>query len=199
MNNERWEKAQRYSHIGMHSNNNYVYASQYETAFKILYKSDTPVDIIALPLLYNLRHYVELMLKYNIQYLYDFSGSKRVLKKVNHKLMPLLDLFKDYWELVKLRYDIQANDVDLTSNLEKLINKLDEIDENAMSFRYSHDKKDVKLFKWQDKVDVYELYNLYERAKIMLNHTVDVFDDSTGLMDSSVTKKQLLSYPIPKI
>lgn len=199
MSNERWEKARRYSHIGMHSNNNYVYASQYATAFEILYKSDTPVDVIALPLLYNLRHYVELILKYNIQYLYDFSGSKRVLKKVNHKLMPLLDLFKDYWRLVKRRYNIQVNDTDLMSDLEELIKKIDKIDENAMSFRYSHDRKDAKLFEWQDKIDVYELYSLYERAKIMLNHTIDVFDDSTGLMDSSVTKKQLLNYPIPKI
>lgn len=197
MNNERWEKARRYSHIGIHSNNNYVYGSQYATAFEVLYKSNTPVDTIALPLLYNLRHYLELMLKYNIQYLEEFSSSKRKLVKINHKLMPLLDLFEHYWEQVKLRYCIQTNDVELTSSLNELVKKLDKVDENAMSFRYSHDRKDLKLFEWKDKVDIYELYNLYERAKIMLNYTVDVFDDSTGLMHGEVTKKELLGYPKP--
>lgn len=82
MNSERVEMSRRYSHIGMSSHSNSTYTIQYLNAFRVLYDSKEPVDVIALPMLYCLRHYLELALKENIKYFSEFSGSKSMVNRL---------------------------------------------------------------------------------------------------------------------
>jgi len=73
MNNYRREQTRRYSHIGMSSESNRIYAFQYQRAYEILYESTDAVDTIALPMLYSMRHYLELSLKSNVNYFSQYS------------------------------------------------------------------------------------------------------------------------------
>jgi len=61
------KQSKRFSHVGMHSNTNNTYAMQYKEAFDTLYESSKAVDTIALPMMFLLRHYLELILKSNIR------------------------------------------------------------------------------------------------------------------------------------
>ena len=85
MNANHIERVRRYSHIGTSSNDNYVYGMPYKRAFEVLYSSKQSVDTIVLPMLYTLRHYIELMLKYNVEYFHEFSNSKNMVEKQEHK------------------------------------------------------------------------------------------------------------------
>lgn len=192
MKNTRWEQARRYSHIGMSSNNNFVYAMQYYASFEILYDSNAPVDTIALPLLYSMRHYLELILKYNIEYFHEFSGSKSMVGKPVHTLSSLANAFKEHWLLAKQRFNIKIDDTNLLSSFSKLIVELSKMDDYAVSFRHSHNKNKDKNFSWLDTVNIYELKILLDDARLLLNHSTDVFNGETGLMDGRVTKQQLL-------
>lgn len=194
--NERWEKARRFSHIGMSSSNNFTYAFQYLSAYEVLYKSNQPVDTIALPMLYLMRHYLELALKHNVAYLSDFSGSMNMAGNSgnsSHSLSKLSNAFHDHWVNTKAKYNINVDDRELVSDFNELIHKLEEIDQFAISFRFSHNREQAKNFKWTDTIDIHALNKLFENAKILLNHTIDVFEDCTGLMDNRVTKEELLA------
>lgn len=193
MNDTRWNKSRRYSHVGMSSNCNFTYASQYQNAYEILYNSNTPVDTIALPMLYSMRHYLELVMKYNVEYFHEFSGSRDMVGKTVHTLTKLSVAFKVHWKLVKERFNITVDDKSLIEDFTKLIQELDKIDNLAISFRYSHDREKNKNFEWSDTIDIHALNKLFERSKTLLNHSMDVFEDTTGLMHGSVTKEQLLS------
>ncbi|HHX8542397.1 TPA: hypothetical protein ACVO3M_004627 [Vibrio diabolicus] len=194
--NKNWEKARRFSHVGMSSSNNFTYAFQYLSAYEVLYKSNEPVDTIALPMLYVMRHYLELALKYNITYLHEFSGSMNMVGNSgnsSHSLSKLSNAFHDHWVNTKTKYNINVDDRELVSDFSELIQKLEDIDQFAISFRFSHNREQEKNFEWSDTIDIHALNKLFENAKILLNHTIDVFEDCTGLMDESVTKEELLS------
>lgn len=192
MQNTRREQSRRYSHIGMSSDNNFVYAMQYYTSFEIMYDSNAPVDTIALPLLYAMRHYLELIMKYNIEYLHEFSGSTNMVGKAVHSLSSLANAFKEHWLLTKRKFNIKVDDTCLLSSFSQLIDELSKLDSYAVSFRYSHDTKEEKNFSWLDTINIYELKILLDDAKLLLNHSIDDFDYQTGLMDGKVTKQQLL-------
>ncbi|MHA2830037.1 hypothetical protein [Vibrio harveyi] len=194
--NNNWEKARRFSHVGMSSSNNFSYAIQYLNAYEVLYKSNEPVDTIGLPMLYVMRHYLELALKYNIAYLSEFSGSTNMAGNSgnsSHSLSKLSNAFHDHWLNTKSRFNIEVEDKELVKDFQSLISKLEEIDQFAISFRFSHNREQKKNFEWRDTIDIYELNQLFENTKLLLNHTIDVFEDFTGLMDESFTKEQLLA------
>ncbi|MEZ9573375.1 hypothetical protein AB4249_08105 [Vibrio sp. 10N.261.55.F4] len=189
-----WEKARRFSHIGMSSDCNLSYAWQYQNAYEVLYKSNAPADTIALPMLYIMRHYLELALKFNIDYFHEYSGSRNMVGKSVHSLSSLSNAFKEHWKLTKDRYNITVEDCEMLRYFSNLVKQLDELDSYAISFRYSHDRELNKNFQWLDTVDVYKLNELFESATTLLNHSVDVFGDSTGLMHGLVTKEQLIEH-----
>ncbi|MCM5509603.1 hypothetical protein [Vibrio sp. SCSIO 43169] len=197
--NEKWEKARRFSHVGMSSSNNFTYAIQYLRAYEVLYKSDEPVDTIALPMLYVMRHYLELALKYNVAYLSEFSGSTNMAGNSgnsgnsSHSLSKLSNAFHDHWVNTKAKYGINVDDRELVSDFNQLIQKLEQIDQFAISFRFSHNREQAKNFEWSDTIDIHALNQLFENAQILLNPTIDVFEDCTGLMDNSVTKEELIA------
>ncbi|HBF47649.1 MAG TPA: hypothetical protein DDW91_14800 [Shewanella frigidimarina] len=106
--------------------------------------------------------------------------------------------FKEHWQFVKQRFSITVDDKALIDDFSKLIEELDKIDNFAISFRYSHDREKNKNFEWSDTVDIHALNELFESSKTLLNHSMDVFEDATGLMHGTVTKDEVLrSIAIP--
>lgn len=184
MNKERWEQSRRYSHIGQVSHSNFAYAFQYSEAFELLYKSNVPVDTIVHPLMFTIRHYLELILKANIEYFGKFSGSDCLMQKLaeTHEITKLANGFKEHWILAKKRVGLKIDDSLYFKNFDKLIDLVKKLDDKSFSFRFASDKHGNKSFEWIDKIDIYEIKQLYEQAKILLNHSVDVFDDHTGIM-----------------
>ena len=193
MSNNRWEQARRFSHIGVSSNSIFNYAQQYQRAFELLYESDDAVDRIALQMLYCLRHYLELALKYNIEHFSEFSRSSSMVGKSGHKLLPFSSSFLQHWVLFKKRFKIDIDDVELIHSLNLLVSEIESIDIAGMSLRYSHDLEANPSFDRLDKIDIHRLHPILHNVRLLLDHTIDVFDDITGLMHGKITKKDLLS------
>lgn len=172
----------------MFSDSSLAYSMQYKEAFETLYLSNRAVDTIALPMMYLLRHCIELALKFNIEYFHDYSGLEF---KYEHKLNPLAKGFEECWSSVKQKYTIECEDKLYFDNLKILIDKLNYLDEKSTALRYSHDKAS-KSIERSEKIDIFEMKNIFEGICPLLYNTVDVFDDKTGLMHGTTSKKELL-------
>jgi len=182
MNSKIIEQGKRFSHVGMHSNSNITYAMQYKEAFDTLYNSSKPVDTIALPMMFLMRHYLELILKSNIIYFSEFSESKSMLKKINseHKLKPLANAFQEHWKLVVKKYKIKIDDNKYIKNFKIFIELMDKLDKYSMSFRYSHDQEDDGHFEWGETLDIYSIKKALDEGLPFLNYSMDVFYDKVG-------------------
>lgn len=182
MNNDRLEEVKRYSHIGMHSTSNLVYAMQYKEAFDALYESDKPVDTIALPMMFLMRHYLELILKYNIMYFDKFSDTNYLTGSLNsiHNLEKLADGFKQHWNSVVTKHNLSADGSEYFSNFQDLINLIHHLDGFSMSFRYSHDKNGDKNFEHTKTLNIKEIKGLLEKVVPLLDYSMDVFYHEIG-------------------
>lgn len=173
------EQSKRFSHVGMHSNSNITYAMQYKEAFDTLYESSKPVDTIALPMMFLLRHYLELILKSNIMYFSEFSESKAMLENIKseHKLKSLANAFQEHWNLVVKKYKLKIDDSKYIQSFKILIELMDELDKYSMSFRYSHNKDDDKHFEWGDTLDIYAIKKSLDEVLPFIQYSADVFYD----------------------
>ena len=177
MNIDKVEQSKRFSHVGMHSNTNDTYAMQYKEAFDILYESSKSVDTIALPMMFLLRHCIELILKSNIMYFSEFSESKSMLKNIKseHKLKSLANAFQEHWNLVVKKYKLKIDDKKYTESFKIFIELMDQLDKYSMSFRYSHDKGDEKHFDWDETLDIYSIKKSLDNVLPFIQHSYDVF------------------------
>ncbi len=177
------------SYIGMHSHDNFEYAMQYKRAFFTLYESSQPVDTLALPMMFLLRHYLELALKYNIGYFQEFSGHdcKSIKLQKEHKLQPLSNCFREHLKNVFDKIKIPKEEtLEYFIALDELVNILNSLDRQSMSFRYSHNnKKANKHLDWMQQIDFSEINILLKSLLPLLENSIDVFEDKTGLMHGS--------------
>lgn len=179
MNIDKVEQSKRFSHVGMHSNTNDTYAMQYKEAFDTLYESSKSVDTIALPMMFLMRHYLELILKSNIMYFSEFSESKSMLKNIKseHKLKSLANAFQEHWNLVVKKYKLKIDDKKYIESFKTFIELMDQLDKYSMSFRYSHDKDDEKHFEWGETLDIYSIKKSLDNVLPFIQHSSDVFYD----------------------
>ncbi len=175
------------SYVGMHSHDNFEYAIQYKKAFFTLYESGQPIDTIALPMMFLLRHYLELALKYNIEYFQEFSGldCKNIDLQKEHKLQPLSNCFCIHFKNIFDKIEIpQKQILAYFIALDELVNILNRLDKQSMSFRYSHNNKKhtQKHLEWMLQINFDEIKLLLNRLEPLLVNSIDVFEDKTGLM-----------------
>ena len=183
-----------YSHIGISSDSNYVYAMQYEKSFNILYDANEAIDTIALPMLYSLRHYLELILKANIEYFHKFSKLNDMVNSEEHKLFPLAHAFEKHWNKVIEKFNIKIDDSEYFKNLYKLVEIINLLDKNSMGFRYAYtkkrdDNKPKKHFDWMKTIDIFEIKKLFDKVTPLLDYSMDVFEDKTGLIHKATTSE----------
>lgn len=175
------------SYIGMHSHDNFEYAKQYKKAFFTLYESGESIDTIALPMMFLLRHYLELALKYNIGYFQEFSNldCESIDLQKEHKLFLLSNCFcehlKNVFDKVKIHKD---ETFEYFIALDELVNILNRLDKQSMSFRYSHHNKknSQKHLDWMLQINFDEIKLLLDKLQPLLVNSIDVFEDKTGLM-----------------
>ena len=170
----------------MHSHDNFEYAIQYKKAFLTLYESNQSIDTIALPMMFLVRHYLELALKYNIEYFHEFSdlGCNDLDLQKEHKLQPLSNCFCKHFKNIFDKIDIpQKKTLEYFIALDELVNILNRLDKQSMSFRYSHNKKNTqKHLEGMLQINIDEIKLLLSRIEPLLVNSIDVFEDKTGLM-----------------
>ena len=172
----------KYSFIGMVSDSYSIYACQYKEAFERLYDFQMSIDTIIMPTMFLMRHYLELILKYNIQYFSKYSDKKDCMKILNqeHNLEKLADCFKTHWNIVVKKYNLEVNDKEYVNNFKELINIIVSLDKKSMSFRYPKDKDGNKFFDYKKILDVYSLKKSLNKIIPFLEHTSIVFYEQVG-------------------
>ena len=163
----------------------YSLALQYQRAYKTLLISNNSIDTIAMPILYLLRHYLELLLKINIQYFSKYSGSKNLLHKLGntHGLKTLENSFIEHYKLATELHslNITRQDIDISKHaLSQLIDKLNSIDSYSQSFRYVYNKGEEQHRQFEDAIyiDFYELIECLEEGEKILLYSIDIFEES---------------------
>lgn len=185
------------AYIG-YSDSDMSLVGQYENAIDILInqiiEEKFRVDVVAHPLLYLIRHSIELALKENIKYLNKYSqiGIKRDFK--THKLSDLFSVFEKHYDKIateqNFKTELSLDYKKYTKELQKLI---DFLGEDQSSFRYTFTQKDNKIFNHTDKINIIELKNQYDNSIKFLTYTADVISPFTNYADYIETDKSIIN------
>jgi hypothetical protein len=165
------------AHVGLYSKFN-VFMSFYEDAVNKLYREvsegNETADSIAMPLLFLMRHTMELGYKYTIAEICEMNGTKYNPTDDRHyfyKLHPRLkEEFYKLWQNGGVSDDKKRSFDEYYEITEAAMLWFDKIDPNGVNFRYpgfAHDKK----------VNLLEVKNKFDEAMTLLTVTVDVITD----------------------
>jgi hypothetical protein len=168
-----------------HSDMNLV--GQYENAVDILVnkiiEDGSRIDLIAHPLLYLMRHSIELALKENIKYLNKYSGLGLGHIKT-HSIDKLFEEFERHYN--KIANDLNFKD-ELEDEYEKYAKDLRELVQKLgidwSSFRYVYSTKGDKVFSHTEVLNMYELKKRFDTSRVFLTHTADVISPYTDYVD----------------
>lgn len=163
---------------------------EYEKAINIIIKdlktTKTRIDVVAHPVLYMMRHSLELGYKSNLEYFAPYSKRQTSQKIFGcHDLQKLQAEFKAHFDLIKTELNF---DNDLVTEFEKyynqtttLINQLGSTE--ASTFRYTKNTSGQRIFHSTETKDVGEIKELYDKAITMLAHTSDLISPYTDYKD----------------
>jgi hypothetical protein len=167
---------------------------EYKNAINIIIKElkDTKIsiDVVAHPVLYMMRHSLELGYKYNFECFEPYSSRKTIKKLIGcHDLQKLHEEFKAHFDLINSELHF---DSDLVTEFEKYYNHTTTLicqlgSTEASSFRYIKNTKGQRVFQSTETKDVGEIKELYDKAITMLAHTSDLISPYTDYKD--LTKK----------
>ena len=163
------------------------YYAEYSLAINNLIENSDQgnVTVLALPVLFLIRHSLELGFKMNLLELEQLSGVKAIIDysgKSAHVLHKLHDEFE------RQIYIIFANDK-ITSEIIKDFEKrnaelrnfrkyFDQLDNWSYAFRYPvHNDGVTKSFQKTDEINIADMIPVYRETKIILNYTIDVLTD----------------------
>ena len=173
------------------------YINSYRNALKILLedfdKSGKDINKTAFPILFMTRHCIELGLKDNIRYFSKYSKKDDYTNSDSHNLKNLLGGFKLHIDetinQLKSENSITIDQDDKIEfdkyylEVEKLINIFDHLDKGSFSFRYPIDTKKQKVFDENEKINVFDVVNLFEKSMILIEYTADLLGKYTDFND----------------
>ena len=147
-------------------------------------KGITPIDIVSTPLMFLIRHSLELGLKANILELEMINNSVEKIKlggKNSHSIQMLFDKFKTHMTIIITSFEIPTSiKKEIEKYLEKfklLTAKFTQIDNGSFNFRYPIDTKGNYNFEWEYEEDIAKILDIYYDIIDLLNYTVDVLTD----------------------
>ena len=157
--------------------NNFKYAWQYQEAYVVLVKKHQGGSHLSMPILFALRHYLELILKANIKYLSLFSKSNVMLDKLNneHKLVQLSNAFLEHYKLAKIMTETTIEDKLWIEDFKKLKELFIELDNDSYAFRYSYDKNGSVSLPVDSENIGEKINKVYEGATIFLDTMSEIF------------------------
>ena len=170
-----------------HSYSDMNLVGQYENTVDILInqiiEEKHRVDTISHPLLYLMRHSIELGLKENIKYLKKYSKLP-ILKSKTHTLSDLFLEFEKHYKKIAIEnnFEIELKEEynKYTSDLKDVITALGE---DASSFRYVYATDGKKIFENSKTINVYELKKKYDNSLVFITYTADVISPYTDYID----------------
>jgi len=174
------------AYIG-HSYSDMNLVGQYENAVDILVnqiiEGKHRVDTIAHPLLYLMRHSIELGLKENIKYLKKYSKLP-FPKSKTHTLRDLFSEFEKHYSKIAIENNFETELKEeynkYTSDLKDVIKALGE---EASSFRYVYATDGKKVFANSETINIYELKKKYDNSLVFITHTADAISPYTDYID----------------
>ena len=173
------------------------YLKTYHNAFNILVKNieetNVHVDTIAYPMLFLLRHCLELGFKANIRYFSKFSEKYDFTNSDTHNIRDLYRAFKNHIDTaiknLNVNYSIEVDKANIEefeqyyNGIEQLINQFDIIDKDSFCFRYPVDLKNRSVFDYSDKVNILDIKKLFDNAMVLINFTSSVFSIYTNYFE----------------
>lgn len=163
------------------------YYSQYkniidEMVSKI--EQDTPIDTVSLPLLFLIRHSLEIALKANILSLEEVNVDVEKIKlggRDSHKIKILFKKFKEHINAINKKITISVEvkkQIDeffkISVPLETILHSLDE---GSFSFRYPVDTNGKYIFNWDVRINISEIIDIYYSIQKYLLFTQAVLQE----------------------
>jgi hypothetical protein len=162
------------------------YLAAYERAVEVLFKSidegHQAIDLIAPPLLFLMRHSMELGYKFSLWELHRMNGEPYDPKAYkNHRLDQLHEALQTQHEKAVKKYDLPDSHVDnfveYSAKTEAGLKQFIALDAGSFNFRYPIDNTGKPNFDQNQTVDLVALKLLYGDAMILLRHTADVLGE----------------------
>lgn len=146
--------------------------------------NENPIDTVALPLLYLLRHSIELGLKANILQLQRINkkvGKIKLGGSASHSIEFLYNKFIEHLDNIIRTHKIDKDILDQIKKYKLKFNplktKLHNLDKGSYNFRYPVDVFGNRSFTWETKENLFEIINLYYEIQPFLLYTENVLDD----------------------
>lgn len=135
-------------------------------------EKNIPIDTVSLPLLFMIRHSIEIGLKANILKLQEINPSIEVIKLSgthSHSIEILYRKFEGHLKLILKSFELQESIVkeihSYLNNFEPLKEKLHKLDKGSFNFRYPVDTKGNYNFNWDKEVNIADIVNLYYKIQ----------------------------------
>ena len=169
-----------------YSDSDFNLVGQYENSVDILInqiiEGENRVDTIAHPLLYLMRHSIELGLKVNIKYLSKYSNLK-IKEFKTHTLSVLFSEFEKHYKKIVIENNFER---ELKKEYDKYSADLKDVikalGDDWSSFRYVYDTNGTKIFEDTETLNIYNIKKKYNNSIIFITHTADVISPYTDLI-----------------
>ncbi len=165
------------AHIGL-DRNWWNYYHHYKSVIDYLVEGvegNLPVNTISSPLMFLIRHCLELGFKANILKLETVSNARPSLKFKDgdgHSLENLYDIFKAHLIEIQTINDIEQSITDTIANYlndtEKLKNTLHQLDKGSYNFRYPVDTEGNFNFEWDEQVNIADIVDAFYKLQPFL-------------------------------
>jgi len=167
------------------------YLNSFERAVEILYArvsnaEETPYSM-ALPLLFLMRHSLELGYKYTLAELHYFNEIPYKLDKYKHSLQDLHSALKEQFNEFVKKWSISREDIEdferhycHTGNCMK---EFSQIDPNCIAFRYPTQRDGTRVFPHDYAVNLLELKESYDDGMVLLCHLIDTLQPCYEMME----------------
>jgi hypothetical protein len=155
----------------------FAYEESVNVLFGAIATDNMPPDIVSLPLLFLMRHSLELGYKATLDHLHKLGGKKYDPEPHGHRLQLLhKDLRKDFLKYCNPTPSELAEFDDYYEKTGKCMSLLDSLDAPGTRFRYPKDSHS------DERLSLLETKNSFDAALILLKTTADVFPDPSEYM-----------------
>jgi len=173
------------AHVGLYQSFG-AYLNSYEFVVEHLFAGITqhnqPVDVVAPPLLFLMRHAMELGYKFTLWELHEMNGEPYDAKAYgNHKLRELHAALRAQHAKAITKYELPDNEVsnfdEYCQKTEAGMKQFEALDGTSFNFRYPIDKTGMPNFSRDQTVDLRAVKQSFDDAMILLRHTADVLGE----------------------
>ena len=162
------------------------YLTAYEHAVKQLFDSVAsgrePAELVAPPLLFLMRHSMELGYKFTLWELHEMNGEPYDFQRFkDHRLGELHEALCEAHRKAVDKYDLPESHVEnfdeYCEKTEAGMKQFSRLDFNSMNFRYPVNNQGNPSLPSGETVDLVALKQLFDDSMVLLRHTTDVLSE----------------------